>query len=642
MQSLVASLDALGVDLREDTLRPLLAGAALTWDDVAPFVVRPGRTYARRRVVRRAGYELLVLTWAPGQSSAPHDHAGSLCGLVSVRGTLTERRFVARADGTVEPADEPADRLPEGRTCVDPGVCIHALNNPADARSDLVTVHVYAPPIAELRRYVQRQGEVPAVYAATPAPGARTVAIVGGGFSGTMTAAHLLRQAHRDGVALHVELFDDHPALGQGVAYRTPDDRHLLNVPAAKMSAWPDQPDDFLQFARGEMPDAGPGDFLPRSLFGRYVRHTFDRAVAACTGGRVTLAVRRQNVRAIRGRADGRLDVSAGERSAAVDAVVLAIGHRPPDDPVGERWHGPRTRWIGDPWSSLALSTVEPHEPVLLLGTGLTAVDVVLSLGGARRTAPVTALSRHGLLPAGHARGAVAPADLAAALESFRAAPKLTTAALLRAVRAAADRAADLGHDWRGVIDALRPHTAGLWRRLDAGERLRFMKHVRPFWEIHRHRVAPPVAAELEAARAAGRLTTLAGRIERVVADDDGATVHWRPRGGRDSGEARVCRVAWVVNCTGPGAHARSRTHPLVAQMCDQRLLTPDELGLGVLTAEDGDDAGLAISAGGRVDPRLAVVGTLRKAALWESTAVPELRQQAAAAAAVLTRRVRA
>lgn len=243
---LVAELDRRPGKLDKATISRLLTEANLTINDVAPFVEQRTTSYARRCVARRDNYELLVLTWLPSQGSVAHDHSGCLCGLKVVQGCLTEQLFQQGPDGQVRRISD--SQLQVGGITVDPGVVIHSLTNDASSPQALVTVHIYAPPLPEVRRYAVTSEPPAKVFVRAAAANAQTVAIVGGGFTGTMCLANLLRLEKESRLPMHIVLIDRLPAIGEGVAYRTNDGRHLLNVPAGRMSAWADRPDDFLQF----------------------------------------------------------------------------------------------------------------------------------------------------------------------------------------------------------------------------------------------------------------------------------------------------------------------------------------------------------------------------------------------------------
>ena len=322
------------------------------------------------------------------------------------------------------------------------------------------------------------------------------------------------------------------------------------------------------------------------------------------------------------------IETSSG-RSVHADLAILAVGHRPPNDPLANGWSGPRTRFITDPWASLTLSQIGPDEPVLLIGSGLTAVDVILTLNRPDRSAPIVSISRRGLKPTAHLRQQGKAADLAGLVDDWLdPARALTIRLLLSTVRRHIAAGKQLGVEWQQVIDALRPVTSLLWDRMDGKERSRFLRHLRPFWEIHRHRMAPPVADTIDRLCGEKVLEIDAGALVAAIADPEGVDVTFSRRG---TSIRRTVRVSWVVNCTGPGAHNLHSTHDFLRPLLEAGALCSDELSLGLLT----DTSGRAIDVNGNAHSNLLIAGTLRKATLWESTAVPELRQQAQSVARI-------
>jgi uncharacterized NAD(P)/FAD-binding protein YdhS len=618
---LIAELDKCNGRLPEQTIRQLLTEASLTVEDVRPYIEERSASYARRCVVRRDHYELLVLTWLPSQGSVAHDHSGCLCGLKVVQGNLTEQLFEQGPDGQVR--RRRASHLGVDDITIDPGVVIHALTNESTSPEVLVTVHIYSPPLPELRRYAVTDNLPARVFLRRPPRHARVIAIVGGGFTGTMTLANLLRLGDGLESPLHIALIDRQPAIGDGAAYLSNDARHLLNVPASQMSAWPDRPEDFFAFARELGISVSPGDFLPRRIYGQYVRRTL-LELAEKAGDLLSVEILKDEVTRLRPGESSSWNVeTASGRSIRADLAVLTVGHRPPNDPFGRQWAGPRNRFVADPWAALVLSQIGPDEPVLLLGSGLTAVDAMLTLDRKDRTAPITVVSRRGLMPLPHLLQPKPPADLSALLNDWLdPARPLTIRKLLSSIRNYVGTAEEEGIDWRQVIDGLRPAISRLWGRLDSTQRWRFLKHVRPFWEIHRHRMAPEVLDTIKDLHRRKLLEIIAGGAVRAVADADGVNVTLSCRGNSAN---RTMRVSWVINCTGPGAHNRHSTHPVIRSLLESGVLCHDEFDLGLLT----DSQGRPIDASGKVLSSLLVAGTLRKSTLWESTAVPELRHQA-------------
>jgi uncharacterized NAD(P)/FAD-binding protein YdhS len=392
------------------------------------------------------------------------------------------------------------------------------------------------------------------------------------------------------------------------------------------MSAWADRPEDVLTFARSKNPSTGPRDFLPRKIFGEYVRKTvLDLGESA--GDHLSAAIVRDEVIRLEQSSSSGWDIeTAGRRSIHADLAILAVGHRPPNDPFENRWIGPRTRFVGDPWAALVLSQIGPDEPVLLIGSGLTAVDVALTINRPDRRAPILALSRRGLLPMPHAREQAKLADMSEVVNSLL--DPVAQLTVRRVVSTLRHRMAtrEPGVAWQDVFDALRSVIPQLWGRLDLAERSRFLRHARTLWEVHRHRMAPAVAETMDSLRQAKLLQVIAGSLVSAAADQNGIAVTFTHRG---TSTPKTVRVSWVVNCTGPGVHTPHATHPFLRPLLEAGTLSTDELKLGLVT----DALGRAIKSAGGTHGDLLIAGTLRKATLWESTAVPELRQQAQTAA---------
>ena len=447
-----------------------------------------------------------------------------------------------------------------------------------------------------------------------------TIAIIGAGFSGTVTAVHLLQRGLPGG--LRVLLINRSGLLARGVAYGTRTSAHVLNVPAGRMSAFPDDEESFVRFARWQDPTITGGSFVPRRLYGDYLGALLDSAAAAAPAGtsleRVVSSV--VDVSPVEGGTAAYVGLADGS-ILRVDRVVLSLGNYAPSNPsITDTSFYQSTRYLRDPWQPGAFDGVPTDEPVLLVGTGLTMLDALLSLRGRGVEATVHAVSRRGLLPQGH-RSPGAPPSGAHFPPGLSAAPA-TTRAYLRAVRAHVQSVAQNGVDWRDVIASLRPSTSALWQKLSVAERARFLRHVRSFWEVHRHRAAPEPAAALRADMAAGRLVVHAARVVSMEDRGDRVVATLRPRGSERSS---TLEVSTVVNCTGPESDTRTLNEPLIAALRERGLLRPDPLGLGVQTSPEYS----LVDAGGRASRVLYYVGPFLKALHWEATAVPELRMHA-------------
>lgn len=453
----------------------------------------------------------------------------------------------------------------------------------------------------------------------------RRVAIVGAGFSGTMVAFHLLA---RQEPALNVRVVERARRFGPGLAYGVVEPAHLLNVPAGNMSALASDPDHFVRFARRHWPSAVAGDFLPRATYGEYLEQLLRDAMqstaseAECVSGEV------EAILPDRHSGGFRVSLLSGQRCEA-DAVVLATGNYPPADPLAPFGLAPdEPRYVKDAWVPGALAGVIPGERVLLIGSGLTALDVALSVH-ARGASHIDCVSRHGWMPLPH-RVPTLPSRATPVQARILAEPPKARG-YLRCLRdTALEVERDHGQDWRDVVGGIRPITPQLWARLPLAERQRFLRHLRTLWDVHRHRCAHTAAASFVGLLAQGLLEVHAGRIAAVSRKGDGLDVRLHRRDGR----LEILRVDRVVNCTGPAGNPARIDDPLVASLLASGTIVPDELGLGISV----DAEGQAIDANGRVVEGLFVVGPALRARDWEATAVPELRVLAERTAAAVFR----
>ena len=432
------------------------------------------------------------------------------------------------------------------------------------------------------------------------------VAIVGGGASGTILAAQLARRDIRS------VLIDGSGRAGLGVAYSTTEPAHLLNVRAEGMSAWAGESAHFAE--RFEAEGGDRRGFAERRLFGRYLREILDHSVAS---GNVEVT----HATAVGSRHDGgawQVEFDDG-RSLAAAALVLAIGNQEPE-PL-RAFSGTGDHYINNPWTGSAKAAVgalaEGGGSALLVGTGLTMVDLVLSFEAQGHQGRIVALSRRGLIPRGHADFEPAPVELAEVPSDLRG--------LWRWLR---QRSARVG--WRAAIDSLRPHSHALWQRLGLSDQHRFMRHARPWWDVHRHRIAPQVADTVHRMIAEGRLEVVAGRIIGASAVAGGIDVEIRRRG---KANASTERFDYVFNCTGP-LHSIGRTqNPLLRALLDYGGARSDHLGIGLEVDEHSRVAGAE---------HLWALGPLTKGRYWEIIAVPDIREQAAAVADDISRELHA
>ena len=365
------------------------------------------------------------------------------------------------------------------------------------------------------------------------------------------------------------------------------------------MSAIAGEPD---HFARAFEREGGERrGFAQRRFFGRYLGGILDEAVRSGCAEIVEATA----MRGIRNQDGWRVDFHDGS-AIETNALVLAVGNQEPE-PLSA-FAGIGGRFIRNPWGEAARAAVEDvarsGSPALLIGTGLTMVDLVLSLDAAGHQGKILALSRRGLIPRSHADFDPAPVDQG----------DVPSGSVRRLWRWLRRRSAEVG--WRAAVDSLRPHSHPLWQSLDEDQQRRFLRHARPWWDVHRHRIAPEVGATIARMVADGRLEIIAGRIATVDAVPEGLTVGYRRRGKQD---VHAESFAYAFNCTGP-LHSIARSNdPLLRSLLDGGEIRPDRLGIGI-----------EVDGTCRAGEHLWAMGPLTKGRYWEIIAVPDIREQAA------------
>ncbi|MGH8336304.1 MAG: FAD/NAD(P)-binding protein, partial [Gammaproteobacteria bacterium] len=395
---------------------------------------------------------------------------------------------------------------------------------------------------------------------------------------------------------------------------------HLLNVPAGNMSAFPSDPNHFLGWLDSHSPQTGnrfygPGSFVPRRLYGDYLNAILNSAAESVPSHwfqRITAQATDLSVNAAR----VKIKLASGATVEA-DRAVLSFGNFPPLPLFdGASRLAASGRYIPDPWQPGALDSIAPDATVVLIGTGLTMVDTAIALIHKGHRGPLHAISRHGLQPRRHPT----PPPVTPIPPFTLAELPLKARGLLRTVRRRIRYESVSG--WQPVIDALRPVTQELWRRAPQAERARFLRHLQALWDVHRHRLPPEVAVQIDRAVAAGRLRFRSGRVVACDLANDCLNVRIHPRG---SSGLTTNSAQYLINCTGPASDYRRIGDPLVRSLLARGLVRPDPLRLGL----DVDHDLHLIGSDGTPSPRLYAAGPVTKGAAWEITAVPDLRMQA-------------
>jgi len=442
----------------------------------------------------------------------------------------------------------------------------------------------------------------------------RRIAIVGGGAAGATLLCELLEQPTPQ--PLHLDWYTGDSVPARGVAYSTPSARHLLNVRAASMGQFAGRRHDFLEFAQRRDRSVAGTDFLPRSCYGDYLECEVASALEQGKAHGHDVHVIPLAVDAMVPERDG-ITVMHGEECHQVDAAVLALGALPPRPLAGVSASALASgRYVVDPWRLLDQPDQFQSAPrkVVLIGMGLTAIDVLLELAERWPQTEFTAVSRHGLLPEAHLRKAAAPAnDGMEFIKLMRAAPDVRQ--WMRLLREAMAQDAD----WRTVIDGLRPYSPSLWGDLTMTQRARFLRHANWAWQRARHRMPPQILEQVSALERNRRLHRRRGHVHAVELSEGGLQLSLSRAGRIDTFDTDL-----IIQATGLDTDVRKSQHRLIGQLLTNAHITPDPLGLGVMAEVDG-----SLWHGDAHWPHLFAIGSLLRGTLWESIAIPEIRQQA-------------
>ncbi|MBY0358761.1 MAG: FAD/NAD(P)-binding protein [Candidatus Obscuribacterales bacterium] len=439
----------------------------------------------------------------------------------------------------------------------------------------------------------------------------KKIAIVGGGFSGTMVAVNLLETAP---AGTEVILIESRAEVGQGLAYSTQSEEHLLNVRAYNMSAFPDRPTHFFEFAQKLEPQTTEQDFVKRKIYGLYLQSNLEQAVAIAEQRSVKFSRIKDEAVSF---ADGKIVLKSGE-SREIDFLVLAMGNmRGPAMKIIESELAGNGLYLHDPWQENKIKAIAKNNDVLLIGTGLTAVDKILELLKQGHQGHIYAVSRHGLFPLPHLQvptaGTASVAVTAKMLETLHEVREKSKAA----------------PDWRSVVDGLRGSTQKWWQSLPAKDQKMFLRHLQTYWDVHRHRMAPEIAAKISAAQKSGQTSVHAGRILQAVKDGDQASVKVRLR---HKEQIKDFKVSCIINCTGPEIKLGKVESQLFDSLEKNGYVQSHQLGFGLLV----DPSGRLIDQAGNISNQIFTLGPVLKPQLMETVAVPELRVQARDLAKVL------
>ncbi len=448
--------------------------------------------------------------------------------------------------------------------------------------------------------------------------GSPTVAIVGGGFSGAAVALHLARNQEK-GREARIIVFEPRAKLGAGLAYDTAEPTNRINVPAGKMSLYPDEPESFVRYMdradaladdRGALTAEGV-PYPRRSVFGDYVASEI-----APYGSAGVIEHRRSPVLEVTRSGNQWAILADNGQVLTADIVVVAVSHPAPTLPKALLPVLPHPKLVADPTKADAFEVIAPANRVLIVGNGLTSADVVAALEQRGHYGPIISISRRGLRSRGH------PAVAQEPYGDFVSKPITHASEVLRRIRQALRAARQQGLDWHPVLDAVRAQGQQIWQNLPVVERRRIARLARTYWDVHRFRIAPQVESVLDQAVESGQLNILAASVAAAAIEGQEIVVDLKQR-GLDA-QHRITVDAIVVT-TGPAHGSILQSQPFLATLEEAGVLTPCATGLGIAC----DLHARAIGADGSAERSLFIAGPLARGAFGELMGLPQVTEHA-------------
>ncbi len=446
----------------------------------------------------------------------------------------------------------------------------------------------------------------------------KSIAIIGGGASGTLSLINLLKEKTSE--QIHVHAIEKETEYGLGFAYSTDKDFHLLNVPAHNMSAFPDNKSDFTDWLNKNGYSYDVADFVPRKIYGRYLRDCLDKAIKNKSDDVTVTFINKEAVR-IYNESSRTFIQFTDDEILETDKVILAFGNfKPSNLRLEDMNYISSKNYYQNPWMNDISERINKSSDVLILGTGLTMTDFVLTLMNNGHEGKIYAISRNGLL--------TMPSAPTKPYPSFYEEIKGVKAfyELLKSINRHIKIAQNTGMDWRSVIDCLRPHSSAIWIALPPDEKRKFMKRAGHLWAVARHRMPRACYDKLSDLRSKERFEILKGKILEIKQNDSSMSIKY---GSKDSREINTLTIDSIINCTGTETDYEKIDSPLIKNLMMEGIIRKDELSLGLDATVDGRIIGKL----GMATRNIFTLGPPLKGVLWETTAIPEIRQQAKAIA---------
>ena len=426
----------------------------------------------------------------------------------------------------------------------------------------------------------------------------KTVAVIGGGFSGTMVAVNIVKLS---GGKIKVYLIEKSGDFARGVAYGTRNEQHLLNAQSKILGAFADNPGHFAEW----IGDIEGNIYYPRKIYGDYLSEILQKL----GDNIIKLPVEAIDININ----DKSIVTLSDDKIIEVNAVVLALGNLPPSITDNSRFGKLQNHIFSNPWGETGeLKKIKSNANILIIGSGLTMVDMAITLSAGNSARKIIAVSRHGLLPQPHAGEKT---ELKFGLPEGD-----SILTKLKFLRAKIKEYQQENIAWQSVIDALRPLTIKLWQSAPVVEKKRFLRHLRSYWDTCRHRMSQVIVAKIAALQETGQLVVKAGRVMGIEANGNQFEVMIKLRGAES---ADVYKFDYILNCTSPEVNYESNY--LMKNLFTRGIVQSGTLNMGIKT----DNNGAVIGKNGEISKTIFALGPICKGQLWETVAVPELRVQA-------------
>lgn len=450
----------------------------------------------------------------------------------------------------------------------------------------------------------------------------KKIGIIGGGFAGTMTAVQLIDKLTEQ---CEIILINERETLNKGIAYNPYSSKHLLNVIAGKMSAYPENPNHFLDWLM-QRDDFNNKDktlisnsFLPRAIYGEYLCEIFESALKKAQEKKIKINVIDSFV----------IDLDVKENAVSlwldnnshlnVDYCVIATGNHIPRNPSisNQSFYNSRN-YFRNPWNIDAVKNISNEIPVLIIGNGLTMVDTVLGLIEQGFRGKIYSISPNGFNILPHRHNGLKYSKLAEEITD-----NISLLELVTLINKHIKTVREYGVSAEPIIDSLRPYTQKIWKKLTDKEKELFMSRLRHLWGVARHRIPIHTHDKIQQLRIEGKLYIVAGRISDMCESDKFVLVEYYDKKDNINKKLKVSRV---INCTGPETDLMNVDKSFLKNCLLKGIVVQDKLKLGISA---NTETLQVINSEGKVQKNLFTIGSNLKGELWESTAVNEIREQA-------------